>query len=34
MLSPKLIADIVAEQFDLTRGQLLGRVYPPKADID
>jgi chromosomal replication initiator protein len=24
MLSPKLVQDIVAEQFDLTRGQLLG----------
>jgi chromosomal replication initiator protein len=29
MLSPKLIVDIVAEQFGLTRGQLLGRRHLP-----
>jgi chromosomal replication initiator protein len=30
MLSPKLIVDIVAEQFGLTRGQLLGRQLLPR----
>ena len=30
MLSPKLIVDIVAGQFGLTRGQLLGRSHLPR----
>ena len=30
MLSPKLIQDIVAAQFGLTRGQLLGRPHLPR----
>ena len=30
MLSPKLTVDIVAAQFDLTRGQLLGRSHLPR----
>ena len=30
MLSPKLIVDIVAKQFDLTRAQLTGRRRLPR----
>ena len=30
MLSPKLIVDIIAERFGLTRGQLLGRRHLPR----